>query len=261
MFIWYLYGFPSWIGELRMSILSTKKLRRLSLGFPTLDDVFPGFELGDFAVLRGNAASFMSFVLSVRSQLPLEHGGLGSSTVFVDGGNLFSPYSIAEIARGCGLDYQAVLDKVYVSRAFTVYQLSSLILEKLCSVLRKTKARLLIVSDITSLFLDRDVSKAEARELFMKVCSKLAQIASEEQAIVAVSYFPRRRSRQGLFFEAVLFGKCTVLIRLKGKGKVFTFILEDHPRIEPFSMEFTVDHAPSITFVESGSFGENRSIL
>jgi hypothetical protein len=109
--------------------------------------------------------------------------------------------------------------------------------------------------------LDRDVSKAETRELFVKVCSKLAQIAPEEQAIVVVSYFPRRRSRQSLFFEAVLFGKCTALVRLKRKGKVFTFVLEDHPRIEPFSMDFAVDHAPSPMFVESGSFGENRSIL
>jgi len=244
-----------------MSILSTNNLRRLSLGFPTVDDVFPGFELGDFAVLRGNAASFMSFVLSVRSQLPPARGGLGSSAVFVDGGNSFSPYSIAEIARDCGLDYQVVLDKIYVSRAFTVYQLSSLILEKLYSVLRRTKARLLIVSDVTSLFLDRDVSKIEARELFMKVCSKLVQIALEEQVIVAVSYFPKRRSRQGLFFEVVLFGKCNVLIRLRRKSGVFTFVLEDHLRIKPFSMDFTVAHVPSATFHGGVGFGENRSIL
>jgi hypothetical protein len=233
-----------------MSILSINKLRRLSLGFSTLDYVFPGFELGDFAVLRGNAASFVSFVLSVRSQLPLECGGLESPTVFVDGGNSFSPYSVAEIARGCGLDSKEVLEKIYVSRAFTAYQLSSLVLEKLCPVLRRTKARLLIVSDISSLFLDRDVSKTEARELFMKVCSKLAGIASEEQAIVTVNYFPERRSRQGMFFEAVLFGKCNVLIKLKRKGRFFAFVLEDHPHIKPFSVDFTTDHSPSATFVE-----------
>ncbi len=57
-----------------MSVLSANKLRRLSLGLPALDDVFPGFELGDFAVLCGNAVAFLSFALSVRAQFSPEQG-------------------------------------------------------------------------------------------------------------------------------------------------------------------------------------------
>jgi hypothetical protein len=224
-----------------MSILSTKKLRRLSLGFPTLDDVFTGFELGDFAVTQGNAAPFMSSVLSVRAQLPSERGGLESSAVFIDGANSFNPYQVAETARDYGLDCKATLEKVYVSRAFTAYQLSSLVLDKVCSVLRKTRARLLIISDITSLFLDRDIPKLEGRELFMKLCSKLSEIASEKQTIVVVSYFPRNRSRQSLFFEAALFGKSNILMKLEKSGQVLSVSLEDHPRIRPFRMDFTSD--------------------
>lgn len=224
-----------------MSILSTKKLRRLSLGFPTLDDAFTGFELGDFAVTQGNAAPFMSSVLSVRAQLPSERGGLESSAVFIDGGNSFSPYEVAETARDYGLDCKATLEKVYVSRAFTAYQLSSLVLDKVCSVLRKTRTRLLIISDITSLFLDRDMPKLEGRELFMKLCSKLSAIASEKQTIVVVSYFPQSRSRQSLFFEAALFGKSNVLITLKRRGQAVSVFLEDHPHIKPFCMDFTPD--------------------
>ena len=243
-----------------MSILSADKLRRLSLGFPTLDDVFPGFELGDFIVLQGNAASLMSFVLSVRAQLPRENGGLNSSAVFVDGGNSFSPYEVAETARDYGLDCKAALERVYVSRAFTAYQLSSLVLEKLYSVLRKTRARLLIASDITSLFLDRDMPKTEGRELFMKVCSKLSAIASEKQAVVVVSYFPEGRSRQSVFFEAVLFGKSDILLKLKRRGQVLNVALEAHPRIRPFSMDFTADQ-PSNRVFGGVSFGEDRSVL
>jgi len=243
-----------------MSILSADKLRYLSLGLPTLSDVFPGFELGDFVVLQGNAASWMSFALSVRAQLPREHGGLDSSTVFVDGRNSFSPYEVAETARDYGLDCKAALEHVYVSRAFTAYQLSSLILEKLYSVLKKTRARLLIISDITSLFLDRDIPKTEGRELFMKVCSKLSAMASEKQAIVVATYLPEERSRQSVFFEAVLFGKSDILIKLKRRGQVLSVALEDHPRIRPFSMDFTADQSSSRVF-GGVSFGEDRSIL
>ncbi len=120
-----------------MSVLSTSKLRRLPLGFPTLDTVFPGFELGDIAVLHGNAASQMAFALSVRAQLSLGHSGLGSSIIFVDGGNMFDPYAIAEIASGYGLDPKDALEKIHISRAFTAYQLSSLILNKLETALTK----------------------------------------------------------------------------------------------------------------------------
>jgi len=252
---------PLKAGELSMSVLSMKEVRRLSLGFPVLDDVFPGLEFGDFAVLHGSGVSFMSSALSVRCQLPLARGGLDSSTVFVDGGNMFNPYLIAEIARGYGLDSRGVLEKVYVSRAFTAYQLSSLILEKLESVLKRRRARLLIVSDATSLFLDRDLPKVEARELFMKVCVKLSEIASEKLAIIVVGYFPEEHFRQSSFFEAFLFGKCNVLIRLRKTGGILSFALEDHARINPFAMDFTVDSASLASFCGGVSFGENRSVL
>jgi hypothetical protein len=118
----------------------------------------------------------------------------------------------------------------------------------------------LIISDITSLFLDRDIPKTEGRELFMKVCSKLSAMASEKQAIVVASYFPEERSRQSVFFEAVLFGKSDILIKLKRRGQVLSVALEDHPRIRPFSMDFTADQSSSRVF-GGVSFGENRSIL
>ncbi len=234
-----------------MSVLSVERVNGLSLGVCGLDDVFPGFALGDLVVLHGDAAASLSFTLPVRCQFPVSRGGLTCSSVFVDGGNMFSPYAVAETARECGLDYRKVLSRVYVSRAFTAYQFSSLIMEDLCSVLKKTKARLLIVSDVTSLFFDRDLSQAEARELFAKVYNTLSEIAAKKQALVVATYFPEGRSRQGLFFEAVLFGKCTVLVRLKRKGKTLNFILEKHPHVKPFDMAFTVGADSSTAVMEA----------
>ena len=126
--------------------------------------------------------------------------------------------------------------------------------------MRKTRARLLVVSDVTSLFLDSDVPKGEARELFTKFCSKLSEMAFKERIIVVVSYFPEGRSRQGLFLEAVLFGKCNVLIKLNGRSNVHTFVLEDHPCIKPFTVDFTIDQTFS-RICGGASLGENRSIL
>lgn len=233
-----------------MPVLSAEKTRCLSLGVPVLDDIFPGFEPGDFVVLQGGHVSFVPFALCVRCELPLEKGGLGLPVVFVDGGNSFDPYSVAEIARSYGLDSRAVLEKIYVSRAFTAYQLSSLILEELESVLNSKKAKLLIVSDIGSLFFDRDIPKTEAKDLFMKICSKLAEIAAKKQTIVVASYFPERRSKRSLFFEAVLFGRANVLIKLKKKGKILSLVLENHPRIRRFTFNFSTEEIPLTAFME-----------
>ena len=237
--------------ECALSVLSARKVRHLSLGVPVLDDVFPGFELGDFIVLYGKAVSSMSFILSVRNQLAPNKGGLGSSAVFVDGGNSFSPYLVAEIARSYDLDSRAVLEKIYVSRAFTAYQLSSLILEKLEPFLNRKRSRLLVVSDITSLFFDRDIPKTEAKDLFMKACAKLSEIAARKKSIVVVTYFPERRSKRGVFFEAVLFGRSNVLVRFKERGKILSFVLEGHPSVKPFSMDLpTTDYARLTDFME-----------
>jgi len=87
-----------------LPILSTKTVARLPLGLPLVDDVFPGFELGDFAVIHGATSNLMLFEFCVRCQLPPAKGGLNSSAVFVDGGNVFNPYVVSEIARGYGLN-------------------------------------------------------------------------------------------------------------------------------------------------------------
>ena len=233
-----------------MSVLSAEKVRRLSLGVPVLDDVFPGFEVGDFTVLYGDSVSLMTFILCVRSQLPVENGGLASPVVFVDGGNSFDPYMVAEIARSYGLDSRQVLENIYVSRAFTAYQLSSLILEKLDVFLKTKKAKLLLVSDVSALFFDRDIPKTEAKDLFMKTCAKLSAIAADKQAIVIASYYPRKKSRRGLFFDTVLFAKSNVLIRFNRTGKILTFILEDHPRVKRFSMDLPTDYTQLTAFME-----------
>jgi len=238
------------LGVSVLSVLSAERVRRLSLGVSVLDDVFPGFEVGDFVVLYGAHVSFMSFVLCVRCQLSPERGGLGSSVVFVDGGNSFSPYLVADVARSYGLDSRNALERVYVSRAFTAYQLSSLILEKLEPFLNGKKAGLLVVSNIASLFFDRDIPKTEAKDLFMKVCAKLSEIAAKKQTIVLATYYPERRSKLGLFFDAVLFGRSNVIVKFERKGKVLSFVLQDHPHIKPFSIDFPSDDVTLTKYME-----------
>jgi len=233
-----------------LSVLSAERVRRLSLGISVVDEVFPGFESGDFAVLCGSDALPIGFDLCVRCVLPVEVGGLDSEVVFVDGGNVFNPYFLAELGRGYGLDPRYVLDRVYVSRAFTAYQLSALILERLGSFLDQYNASLVYVSDISRLFLDRGIPKTEAQDLFVKVCAALSEMATKRGKIVLASYNSDRGSRRGVFFEAALFGRSNVLVRLDRRGKILRFSLLDHPRFKPFSIDVPLENVLLTDFME-----------
>lgn len=244
-----------------MSISVPEKNIRLSLGDPTADAVFPGFNLGDFVVLCGNAAVFMSFVLSVRGLTPAKEGGLNSRVAFADGGNTFDPYLIGEIARSYNLDPRKALEKIFVSRAFTAYQFASMVLEKVEKFLRQKRARLLIVSDAASLFLDKNVPKNEAEDLFMKVCVKLSQISAYKQAVVVATFFRNRTHLQNLRFGHYLFGRSNVMAEVKIVGKTLRFIVEDHQHIKMLSLDFSVEFAPLAVLGRCTDWGERCHLI
>jgi len=230
--------------------LKADSLRRLKTGIQLVDDVFPGFSYGDFAAIYGNEAFTLGFILCVCSTSPSEYGGLNSEVLFIDGGNSFNPYFVAEVARRWTLNPRGVLEKIFVSRAFTAYQLSALILEKLDEFLEKRDVDLIFVSDIASLFMDSDIPKTEAHDLFMKVCQKLADVAKGRRKIILATYRPDRSSRRGVFFEAVLCGQIDALIRFERKYNILKFALLNHPRVKPFELEVPTENMLLTSFME-----------
>jgi len=101
---------------------------RLSLNIENVDSLFPGFMLGDFAVLHGSSAvQSLLPSLCVRAQLPYQLGGLETNVLFVDGNNSFRLYDVSTVAQSFELDPGTALGRIFVSRAFTAYQLISLV--------------------------------------------------------------------------------------------------------------------------------------
>ncbi|NIR87080.1 hypothetical protein GWO13_05685 [Candidatus Bathyarchaeota archaeon] len=232
--------------------MSRKSKRGLALGISKLDKVFPGFQRGEFAVLVGRPlCTMLSFLLSVRCQLPFRKGGLNSRVVFIDGGNTFDPYAVSAIAQEYGLEPRSVLEKILISRAFTAYQLTALVFEKLEEALKKHRSKLVVVSDITGLFLDRDVPKTEGRDIFLKMTQYLSDLASRRRAVVVASYIPRPYSSRNLFLELVLFGRASTVLRFKASRGGFKFALEEHSNIKPFTVDFPSNAVTMDMFVEA----------
>jgi hypothetical protein len=235
-----------------VTALSRKSKRVLALGIPKLDEVFPGFQSGDFSVLVGRPlCTVLSFLLSVRCQLPFGKGGLNSRVVYIDGGNTFDPYAVSAIAQEYGLEPRAVLEKILISRAFTAYQLTELVFEKLEETSKRYRSKLVVISDITGLFLDRDVPKIEGRDIFLKMTQYLLDLASRRRAVVVASYVPRPYLSRNLFLESVLLSSANTVIKFKGSKAGFKFALEDHPNIKPFTVDFPSNAVTMDMFVEA----------
>ena len=203
----------------------------LSLSMRNVNELFPGFAIGDFAVLHGSSSVVsLSSLLCVRAQLPIQLGGLGSNVVFVDGGNTFQLYHIARLSRLHGLDPKQTLERIYISRAFTAYQMTALVLEKLKETIKRYGAKLAIISDIAGFFLDKDVSETEARRVYSQVTAYLSNFAEENQIILVATCPPHQESRRNTFLYTVACGRANIVISLRQTKCKREFILEKHPR-------------------------------
>lgn len=194
---------------------------------------------GDFAVLHGSPTiRFLSSLLCVRAQLPHQLGGLGTNVVFVDGGNTFRLYEISTLAQLHELDPSEVLGRIFISRAFTAYQITSLLLDRLEAAIDRCDAKLVIISDIARLYLDKDVPKKESKEIFNQVTTHLSKFAEENQVILIATYLPNHSARRNLFFKTAVCGRSKVVASIKPSRYGQRFVLEKHPHLKLGSMDF-----------------------
>ncbi len=203
----------------------------LSFSMQNIDSLFPGFTQGDFAVIDGLPTILpLSLLLAVRAQLPCQLGGLESSVVFVDGGNTFRLYKVSHLAQLHQLDPAEVLQRIFISRAFTAHQMTSMILDKLEEVVLKYHARFVIVSDIAGLYLDKDVQAEESREVFSQVAARLSEFAEENGLVVIATYLPHYRSRLNAFLHAVACARANVVMSVTKSPHRFgqQLVLEKH---------------------------------
>lgn len=225
---------------------------RLSFNIENIDGLFPGFTLGSFAVLQGSATALpLSLYLCIRAQLPYQLGGLETNVVFVDGGNTFRLYDVSFIAQLHELDPTKVLERIFISRAFTAYQMTSLILDKLQYAVEKYNSKLVILSDIAGLYLDSDVPKKEARDVFNQLTIYLSKFAEENRVIVVATCLPHDPSKRIIFFKAVICGRANVVVSLEPSKYGQQFVLKKHPFFNLGSASFPSENLTLTKFMEA----------
>jgi hypothetical protein len=225
---------------------------KLSLNIENIDGLFPGFMFGDFVALHGSSA-IQSLLpsLCVRAQLPYQLGGLETNVLFLDGGNSFRLYDVSAFAQSCEIDPKKVLERIFVSRAFTAYQLTSLIFEQLQISIEKYNSKVVILSNLAELFLDNYIPKKEAQELFLQLTSYLTELSKKNSAILVATHPPRFWSKCSRFFEEVLCGRANVVAAIKRYRNRPNFVLEKHPVFKLGKAEFPSEKPTLTDFLEA----------
>lgn len=225
---------------------------RLSFNMENIDYLFPGFALGDFTVLHGSSVvqSLIS-LLCVRVQLPYELGGLESDVMFVDGGNSFRLYDISNIAQLHELDPRKVLERIFISRAFTAYQFTSTIFGRLQDAVRQYESKLVVLSDLARLYLDKDVPKREARDVFNQLTAYIRDFAQKNQVIVIATYPSRFRSKQNVYFRETVFARANVVASVRRSRYGRMLVLEKHPIFRLGKAEFPSENLTLSEFLEA----------
>ena len=204
----------------------------LTSGLQLLDHTLV-LRFGQLVGLQGEPSNALSHLFCVRAVYPLPPG-LDSDVVFVDGGNLFSAYSVSQHASGLGMDQEATKKRIHLSRAFTHHQLSGFINEKLERAIEASKAKLAIVSDMTALYCDPDVKeKKEALDLFRKDVRCLANLAEQLKMIILVTNLQSRNKAM----DSVLERTGHVSAILKDNGAFTQVTVKRHPFIKHDTIE------------------------
>ncbi len=147
-----------------------------------------------------------------------------SDVIVLDGENRFNPYTVAAFARKASLSPEGLLKRIRIARAFTCYQMATLMGEKLASSLRqdaisKTQKPWIILLGPITTFLDEDVPEREVRPLFERSLRNIEILAGE-----GVSFFlfqgliPSHAKRAYLMKRLIRFANLVLRIDLDDQG-------------------------------------------
>jgi hypothetical protein len=211
----------------------------LKFGIKELDEICGGVCKSELTVLYGGkVCQAFAERLCVRSQLPVDDGGVGAASVFVDGGNTFDVYHVSEYATALYLDRDTVLRAIKISRAFTCYQLVSLIVDKLPMLLAEYDAQLVVISSILDLFLDSEVGLKETKHTVNYLSSSLVRLAREKN-VALIATCPTRSAGSDVLLRQFLTSRAQVVLRAEQRAREVRFTLEKHPSKQPATRTIT----------------------
>jgi hypothetical protein len=180
--------------EMQVRILQLLNLR--------IDSFLGGFSSSKIILIDSNHPFSFSLVstLCVRAV-----ESFGENVVYVDGGNSIDPYTISYLSKKGKLKPSEVLSKIKVIRAFTAYQLDTIISKRLEEAICEYNPSLLVVSCITDLLFDRNIGRKEAKSMLERFLAKIEKLTHEYNLIGILTNRLKLSSTSGCAIGDILY--------------------------------------------------------
>ena len=180
--------------ETGSEVMEKRKLvGKVCTGSEALDDLLGGgFETQAITELFGEFGSGKTQIghqMAVNVTKPVEDGGLGASTIYIDTENTFRPERIIQMSEGQGLDSADILSKIRVARAFNSHH-QMLLAEKAQEIAKEHNVRCLIVDSLTAHFRAEYVGRgalADRQQKLNKHMHDLQRFGDLNNAMVVVT--------------------------------------------------------------------------
>jgi predicted ATP-dependent serine protease len=207
--------------------------RVLRTGTAPLDDLLGGFRAGEVTFFEADC-DYANTLLHMLCVQAIDQ--FGEEVVWIDGGNTVNPYAIASMCKRLRIDARDALSRINISRAFTAYQMVSLIEEHLPEQIRACAPSTVIISSITSLFTDKDMDWAESRQLLRRCADEVSEATRGNETVTLLTAFlPKRGERQGRRMCSVLRERADEVVEMRGRGSGTLFSLPMRGRSMTFS--------------------------
>jgi hypothetical protein len=212
--------------------------KRFIFNVREIDELFPGFKVGDFAILYGpQSVTSLASSLCVRAQLPVHLGGLESNVVFIDCANSSSISEIGHVEQVAQLDTKTALDRVYNLRVYTAYRLTSLIMEKLQEAVETHDAKLVVIMNYLSNF------------------------AKKNHLIIIATYLSHESSRRNSGLQEITTAKANTVLRFTKTPYTKEVELEKHPSYMLGVADLTSENQTLTDFIGTVSKGKDYFLM
>jgi DNA repair protein RadA len=231
-----------------------RDLKRITTGSNNLDELLGGgIETGSVTELFGEyrtGKTQLAHQLCVNAQLPYEEGGVGGGALYIDAEGTFRPERIINMAEALDLDYNEVLKKIVVGRAYNSdHQI--LLAKESSKIISEKNIKLIIVDSIISHFRSEYIGRgtlATRQQILNTHIHDLLRL-SETYDELAVLFTNQVSSKPDVFYgnptthtggNIVAHGSTIRIYLRKGKGEQRVAKVVDAPHLPEADAVFSI---------------------
>ncbi len=197
--------------EVQLDIVQEKII---DTSIPAIDAFVKGFQSSQISLI--DSSDWMLFDLT-HALCVNAINSLGGEIVWVDGGNSINPYELAGLCKRFRMDMGETLDCINISRAFTAYQMVTLIVDALEREVERTGSELVVVSCFPDLFLDKDVWWSESLQLMKRCISTLQSVTRKHNTVTILTNYGLTKMLYKKSLRAILYGNADKVLRIENK--------------------------------------------